>query len=142
MSVLGITSAARTAIAAAITANGLTCRTYDTADVGAGPSAALGAPTWELVTGPDQKYGLQTITFPIFIYQTIGSSSDANLGYQDTNFETVVDALGDDRTLGGKFANSDVVGDPGEVFVRTASGALFSVVQVDLRVWPFPNAAS
>jgi len=140
VSVAGVTLAARTAIANAVTSGGLTCRKYDTADVGAGPLATVGAPEWEMVTGPDQRYGIRSVSFLLYVYQQITSDNEVVRGYQDTNFELLVDALGADRTLGGKVTNSDFEGDPGESFAKFPNGALYSIVSARVRVWPFPNA--
>jgi hypothetical protein len=101
MSVTGITLAARTALAAAITTGGLECRKYDTWDLDAGNIATIGLVRWGIRKGYDQRYGFQSLTLPVLVYQIIDGSIEQSLGYQESNVESVINGLAADRTLAG-----------------------------------------
>jgi len=140
MSVTGVHSAVRTAVAAAITRGGLDCRKYDTWDVRAGNIATLGLLELGLAEGPDQKYGARVVSVPVIVYQIIGNSIDASLAYQETNVEKAINGLGVDRTLAGLVAHSDIGSEPTQPsYYRTDSGAAYSVVMFRLDVMPFTN---
>ena len=141
MSVSGITLAARTALAAAITTGGLTCRKFDTWDITEGNIATLGLAKWTLPDDVDQSYGFRVVTLPVFIYQIIDGSIDQSLGYQETNVENVINGLAADRTLGRKVPMSSIVGDVVTEYYRVQGGGAYSVVSFDVAVMPFPNSA-
>jgi hypothetical protein len=141
MSVIGVTLAARTALATAITTGGLTCRKYDTWDISEGNIATLGLAKWVLPEDIDQSYGFRVVTLPVLIYQVIDGGIDQSLGYQETNVENVIDGLAADRTLGGEVPNSGIVSDPVSSYYRVPNGQAYSVVSFDVAVMPFSNAA-
>ena len=143
MSVIGITSATRTALATAITAGGLECRTFDTWDIDAGNIATLGLVRWRLVEQPDQSYGFRHLVIPVLVYQVIDGAINDSLAYQETNVEKVIDGLARDRDLGGKVVSSDVDGgDVAQSYYREPNGQAFSIASLDVVVTPFPSAAS
>lgn len=137
----GVTQAVRTALADAITAGGVTCRKYPSWDIGSGSIATLGAPQWELAETPDQKYGIRAIVIPVRLYQVVDGSIEKSLEYHDIAFQNVLDGLGSNRTLGGKVANSDVLGDVSQEFYREPNGQAYAVISIVVRVMPFPNSA-
>jgi hypothetical protein len=139
MSVSGVTAAARTALANTITAAGLTCLEFDLWDQ-RNTIAGLGTARWE-PTGMDQRTGIKSIVFPVLIYQLISANVDASTMYQDTNVETVFNAIGADPTLGNKCPLAVIEGDAEAVVYRTESGQAYSVAMVNVRVTPFANAA-
>lgn len=120
-------------------------RKYDGWDVHGTSYATIGTPTWNLVVpdAPDQAYGVQAITFPVYVYQFVDGSAEKSMEYQDANFHKVLAALGSDRTLGNasKVRSSEVVGEvTGEVY-RTEAGQAVSVLLFNVRVVPVPNVA-
>jgi len=140
MSVTGVHNAVRTAVSAAITSGGLTCRKYDTWDIRAGNIATLGLLEVGLSEGADQKYGARVVTVPVIVYQIVGNSIDASLAYQETNVEKAINGLGVDRTLGGLVAHSDIGSSPTQPsYYRAESGAAYSVVTFNVDVMPFSN---
>lgn len=140
MSVAGVTSATRTALANAITTGGLTCLPYDEWDGRSGLTATLGAASWDL-GGSDQRRGIYAITFTVLVYQSVGASASSSISYQETALEDVIDGLSADPTLGSKVAFASVEGEASQEFYSIAGGAKFSVVSVPVRVTPFSNAA-
>lgn len=141
--VTGQTLAARTALAAAITAGGLTCRKYDSWDIDAGNIATLGLARWGLREEFDQAYGFRSIVLPVLIYQIVDGGVDASLGYQETNVEKVINGLARDRTLGGKVATSSVAGQEATTeYYRIQGGGAYSIASFDVEVSPFPNVGS
>lgn len=142
MSVSGVTLAARTALAAAITNGGLECRKYDTWDIDAGNIATLGLVRWGLSDQSDQAYGVRRVVLPVLVYQTIDGSIADSLGYQEANVESVLDGLGADRTLGGEVAWSEVGDDVTQSYYREANGQAFAIASFDVTVQPFPTVGS
>lgn len=140
MSVSGITSATRTALANAITTGGLTCLPYDEYDGRSGTTATLGAASWDL-GGQDQRRGIHAITFTVLVYQLVGASASSSVAYQETALEQVINGLSADPTLAGKVADAAVTGEARQEFYSVAGGAKYSIVEVPVRVVPFSNAA-
>jgi hypothetical protein len=103
--------------------------------------ATIGSPTWELRDTPDQKYGIRAVTFPVYIYQQVDGSAEQSLAYQDANFHKALTALGADRTLAGKVAGCEIVGDVSMDVYRTESGQTISVVELSVRLMPFATVA-
>lgn len=139
MAIAGTTSAARTALAAALTTAGVPCLAYDEWDLQSGCMATIGAATWELREGADQAYGFRSITFQVLVYQLIDGSASVSMAYQESALETILDGLGSDRTLGNKVPNSDVTGEASQSFYREPNGQTISVVSVPVTVMPFTN---
>ena len=137
----GITQACRAAVADAVTAGGVTCRKYPAWDIGSGSIATIGTPRWELSEGPDQRYGIRGIIFPIRLYQVIDGSVEKSLEYVDIALQNVIDGLGADRTLGGKVVNSDLGSSITQEHYREANGQAYTVTSLELAVVPFANAA-
>jgi len=140
--VSGITAAVRAALAAALTDAAVPCLAYDEWDMQSGSMAAVGAATWELADGADQAYGFRAITLPVMVYQLVDGSASQSLAYQETAFETIVNGLGADRTLGGKVVHCDVEGEASTAYYREPSGQTISVVTVQVRVMPFSNVGA
>lgn len=142
MAVDGIIAAVRTAVSAAVTAKGVTCRKYDSWTLSSGSLATLGAADIELAEGPDQSYGVRSVTLPVLIYQLVDGSAEKSMEYHEAAFSNVVDGLGADRTFGGKVAGSDITGDARQNYYREAGGRIVSIIEIPLRVMPFANAGS
>jgi hypothetical protein len=141
MSTAGVTQACRAGIAAAVTAEGVTCRKYDAWDVGSTSIATLGAATWDLRDTMDQEFGIRAITFPLYIYQIVDGSAEKSLEYQDINVQKVVDGLGKDRSLGGIVTNTEIDGLIESTFYRDTA-ATYVVTQINVTVYPFSNVGS
>lgn len=139
MSVVGVTLAARTALAAALTTASLTCLAYDEWD-GSGFLATIGAAEWDL-GGPDQRRGIYAITFTVLVYQVVDGAASVSIAYQEAALEKIVDNLSDDPTLGGKVGNSETSGDARQSFYAVPGGLRYSIVEIPVRVMPFGNAA-
>jgi hypothetical protein len=140
--VAGITAALRTALAARITLGGVTCRPYDEGDIHAGSIASLGIASWVLGEARDQRACIKEVVFPVFVYQLVDASVTASIGYAETAFESVVNGLGSDPTLGRACAYSEVDGFAETSYFREPSGQTIAVVQLAVRVTPFANAAA
>lgn len=141
MSVAGVTQACRTAIVTQIAAEGLTARKYDAWDVSSTSLVTIGLPTWELADQMDQAYGIRSIVFPIYVYQLVDGSAEKSQEYLDINVQTVLNALGQDRTLGNVATSSDVEGAITALYYRDTS-MTYVVAEIPLRVYPFPNVGS
>lgn len=137
--VTGVTETCRTALAGAITTAGIACRSYDAWDIGSGLIATLGAASWQLDQDYDQSYGIKSIVFPVLVYQLVDGNAEKSLEYMDANLEVVVNAIGQNRTLGGSVADSTVDGNADLEFFRESGGATYAVLTVPVRVFPFPN---
>lgn len=141
MSVAGVTSAVRSAIATVVGAAGLSCYTYDSWDIPADDFVTLGAADWSLREDADQRYGIREIRVPVLLYSLVDGNAEQSIADQETALESLLDALGASRTLGGKVAYSDIGDQVSQTYLRSPNGQTYSVVTVPLLVMPFPNKA-
>lgn len=142
MSVQGITAAVRTALAAQVTAGGITCLAYDEWDVPAGSIATVGLVEWEVDEQRDQSYGIRAITATVIVYQLVDGSVRDSLAYHETSVERAIDGLGADRTLGCVVSNSEITESTPQVVFRNPGGQTMVTAAIKVRVMPFPNTGS
>ena len=134
-----IIQTARTAIAAAVTAAGLTCHEYEGWDLPTTPPCAtLTLDEGDTSESYDQRFGFRQLTFSLRVYQQLDGGAEQGLAYQDANLHLVLTALGADRTLGGKVTDTEV-GKMSTSYERRAGGSTFVVGEFKVMVQPFPN---
>lgn len=145
MSVIGVTTLVRKAVADSITANGIKCYPYDTWTPKQGSKIACISPQceWDLAPAPDQRMKIHMIHFEVVVYQIISQKLAVNTQAGEEAFEAVVDAIGTDPTARQYVVNMSVAGSAvSELYEHQQSGALTLQTFIPLSVQPMPNMAS
>lgn len=144
MSVAGVTKAARTAVAKAITKGGITCLPYDTWTLATGSGVAtLGAlPAYDLTKNPDQSMRIRSITFDIISYQLVDANIAESVAYSESSFEKIVDAIGADITCEHHVVSMTVQEGVTTSLEREDSGVLVILTEIPLLVELHANMGS
>jgi hypothetical protein len=98
----------RVALAETITRSGINCTEYEEFDLPRTPCATIQLETGT-VNNYDQQYGWKTLIFRVRNYHTFGASSrvlDRNL---DEDMTTIIQILGQDRTLNGRVIDTEIL---------------------------------
>lgn len=129
----------RTALANAVTAAGLKCLEHEGWDIPTQtPVATLTLDSATPENSYDQGFGFRTLVFLLRVYQQVhGPNAEQSMTYQDASLHLVLTALGADRTIGGKFTNTNILSL--NAFFERIGNVAYSVGEFQVEVTPFPN---
>lgn len=99
----------RAALAETITRSGINCTEFEEFDLPRTPCATIMLDTGT-VNEWDQQYGWKNLQFKVRNYHSFGASArtvDKNL---DEDMTTILNALGQDRTLDGRVIDTEILG--------------------------------
>lgn len=142
MTTTGVSSGVRSAIATRVATSGLSCYEYDAWDIPSDLFVTLGAARWTLREHQDQAYGIRQMTIPVMLYALIDGDAEGSIAAQESALESILNALGADRTLGGKVAYTEPDAEVDQTYLRNPNGQTYSVVTLVLGVVPFSNTGA
>lgn len=141
MSVQGVTSVARNALKDVISSTKIKCRSFDTWDGRQQVLATLGVARYVTAEEIDQSYGFQQVIIPVRLYYKVTHNLDKSLEACEKSIEVIIDALGDDRRLGGRVVTSAISEQVNQT-VWEAGDMRFIMTEFSVIILPFPNTSA
>lgn len=138
---IGVTAALRTALAAQITEGGVSCLPYDTWTRQMGSAAALSATTEREYAMFNGCAHLRTVRLGVLVYTLVAGDTRNSLALGEASVERVMEAIGADTTLGHYASGVEPNGPVSPTLYRDDNGQMLMMHEIPLSITVLPLAA-